>query len=83
MRLKNSQQNVRASYIGHLRDELAEEKRERRETQTKLTALLTDQRKAAPVSQPTTEKKPTNYALWAGVIGLFGVVLWLMLGQGG
>lgn len=69
----------RGKTIDHLRDELAEEKRERRETQTKLTALLTDQRETTPAPS----KKPVNYPLWALVIGLFGVVIWVLLGQGG
>ena len=45
----------RADTIKHLRAELEDEKQERREAQTKLTALLTDQRETAP---QTADKQP-------------------------
>lgn len=73
--------------IGHLRDELADEKRERRETQTKLTALLTHQRESKPEPQPTTKPatpaRINNYPLWVLVLAAFAFLIWFMAtGQG-
>jgi hypothetical protein len=76
----------REKTIDHLRSELEGEKQERRQVQSKLTAILTDQRPAEAVSstpKKMPDKKPINYPLWALVFAAFGVVIWLMLGQGG
>lgn len=72
--------------ITDLRDRLDKSEAERTATQTKLTALLTDQRETTPTpaqAQTVPDKKPVNYVLWAIVIGLFGVVIWMLAGQGG
>ena len=69
--------------IGDLRDRLDRSERKRDEVTNQLTALLTDQRETTPTPAATPDKKPVNYPLWALVIGLFGVVIWFLLGQSG
>jgi hypothetical protein len=71
----------REKTIDHLRTELDTANTERREAQTKFTALLTDQRETEP-AQPAPEKMPVNYPLWVVVVALFALVIWLMVGQG-
>ena len=57
--------------IGHLRGELDEEKRERREAQTKLTALLSDMRPAAP--EKPVEARRVHPGYWALAVVLAAV----------
>ena len=54
--------------IGHLRGELDEEKRERREAQTKLTALLSDMRPAAPEKPVEARRVRPGYWVALAVI---------------
>ena len=69
----------RGKTIEHLRSELAEEKEERRAAQTKLTALLTDQRVTAPeeAAQPPRTRPVFWVALAVALAALAGLAVYL------
>ena len=66
----------RGKTIEHLRGELDEEKQERRAAQTKLTALLTDQREKAPEKPVERPLVRVGY-VWALVVALAAVAVFL------
>lgn len=61
--------------IGDLRDRLDKSEQERSEAQTKLTAILTDQRLITPTPRPA-KPKGQNHAALALVAVLFAGVIW-------
>lgn len=84
-KLEAAQQLIedRGQTIEHLRGELDEEKRERREAQTKLTALLSDMR--PEVSQKPVERPRTRAGFWVAlalvvaVLVAVGAFLWVSM----
>jgi len=69
--------------IGDLRDRLDKSERKRDEVTSQLTALLTDQREAAPAPEAQPDKPRFRWAEWGLGIVALGVVIWLIAGQGG
>lgn len=65
----------REKTIADLRDRLDQSERERIETQSKLTAVLTDQRPPAPAGG-TTSAQPSSREMWVLVVLLFAGVIW-------